>query len=223
MANTFENIAKGIGGFALGAGEALAAHSPGYNQFKRNQAQDMAIDTQKMERWIKIAKDPSFSRDLRVNSLMQAFDTKPGKILLNRSTISLNKKWAEESIDKMDRQTILLTEEERRKGARISAGIEPIAKQQASPLQTATAGGESGLPKGTVFQTGPQGNVKVISQPQLLSPEEQRQGARIGAGIEPAVKSQAGELQTATPGDNSGLPEGTVFQKDPQGNVSVIA
>lgn len=107
MANALGNIGSAVLGGLKGGAEALAAHSPGYNQFKQNQARDMAIDTQKMERWIKIAKDPSFSRDLRVNSLMQAFDTKPGKILLNRSTISLNKKWAEKSIDKMDQRSII--------------------------------------------------------------------------------------------------------------------
>lgn len=107
MADAFGNIGSAVLGGLKGGAEALAAHSPGYNQFKQNQARDMAIETQKMERWIKIAKDPSFSRDLRINSLKQAFGTKAGKVLLGRTTIRPDDKWYGENIDRMDKQTVL--------------------------------------------------------------------------------------------------------------------
>ncbi|KKN03162.1 hypothetical protein LCGC14_1110370, partial [marine sediment metagenome] len=107
MANALGNIGSAVLGGLKGGAEALAAHSPGYNQFKQNQARDMAIETQKMERWIKIAKDPSFTRDLRINSLKQAFSTKAGKVLLGQTTIRPDDKWYGENIDRMDKQTVL--------------------------------------------------------------------------------------------------------------------
>ena len=107
MANALGNIGSAVLGGLKGGAEALAAHSPGYNQFKQNQARDMAIETQKMERWIKIAKDPSFTRDLRINSLKQAFSTKAGKVLLGQTTIRPDDKWYGENIDRMDKQGLI--------------------------------------------------------------------------------------------------------------------
>lgn len=82
MANALGNIGSAVLGGLKGGAEALAAHSPGYNQFKRNQAQDMAIETQKMERWIKIATNPAFSKELRATAARSMAGTKAFKTLV---------------------------------------------------------------------------------------------------------------------------------------------
>lgn len=126
MANALGNIGSAVLGGLKGGAEALAAHSPGYNQFKRNQARDMAIETQKMERWIKIAKDPSFTRDLRINSLKQAFGTKAGKVLLGQTTIRPDDKWYGENIDRMDKRTVLPKDILSRGGRTTTSFTDPV-------------------------------------------------------------------------------------------------
>ncbi|KKN24784.1 hypothetical protein LCGC14_0891480, partial [marine sediment metagenome] len=66
------------------------------------------------------------------------------------------------------------------------------------------------------------------SAPFTLSPGQQRfdaQGNPIAqvAPAPPKPTLRAGDLQVAKLNDPSGLPEGTVFQEDPQGNVKIIS
>lgn len=121
MTDIFSNLAKGAGSLGKGAldlgynvgkgaldiGKGALMTIPRYRKsFQSMEASDLQLETAKMERWLKIAKDPSYSRQLRVNSFMKAFDTQAGKALLNRSGIENSQQWAEESIDRIDQQVI---------------------------------------------------------------------------------------------------------------------
>jgi len=55
-----------------------------------------------MERLLKIASDPGFSKPLRVNAMRSAFDSQAGQALLNSAGGQLSPNWIEESIDLMD-------------------------------------------------------------------------------------------------------------------------
>lgn len=56
-------------------------------------------------------------------------------------------------------------------------------RPKAGPLQIAKAG--SGLPEGTVFQSDKEGNIKIISPPNVLTFDEQRKRELIAGGLQP--------------------------------------
>jgi len=92
----------------------------------------------------------------------------------------------------------LLTKKERERAARIKAGLEPemtFEERRIRALEQKEAAG-------------------TITEPERLELSRRRKQ-------EPKLK--AGLLQIAKAGDGTGLPKGTVYQADPQGNIRIIS
>ncbi len=62
--------------------------------------------------------------------------------------------------------------------------ITEVPSIKAGPLQIAKAGDISGLPEGTVFQADKEGNISIISEPNLLTFDEQRKRDLIAGGLQ---------------------------------------
>lgn len=82
-------------------------------------------------------------------------------------------------------------EVQRTKAGLQTAQIEELGRPTptAGQLQTARADDGTGLPEGTVYQSDPQGNIKIISEPEMLTLSEKRKKELIAAGLEPKAIS----------------------------------
>lgn len=120
MADIFSKLAGAAEGFAYGPQAVRQRQSHELNM----EASRQNIETARMERLLKIAKDSGFSRDLRINAMRSAFDTQSGRALLNSTGAEVGPNFAEETIDLMDRQNELGTQFKKAQISATEAGAE---------------------------------------------------------------------------------------------------
>jgi hypothetical protein len=110
----------------------------------------------------------------------------------------------------------------------VSPGLQGPQAQQPNLLQAGLTGQFGNLAMQMALQR--------LGQRQTPTIPQQRAGQAISAGAVPGTrafediatgpqpaKARAGALQIARAGDTTGLPDGTVFQFDPQGNAKIIS